>query len=115
MIVIIDFRNFNTGGYLVCAIGAGDGGNFVLAGLDQFLDNIFADLATRLLALASNSALRAHISAEKTYPDDCNVLDMVLETMRLIAGVFLGHRGWSMIRETGARPLTANWSESIWK
>lgn len=66
------------------------------AGLEQFLDDVFANLATRLLwVLGQNLVLRASLctgTTGKNYADDRNVLDMVLEARRLVAGILLRHR-----------------------
>lgn len=49
MVIVIHFLNFDTSRYHARAIGASDCANLVLAGLDQFFDNIFADVTANLL------------------------------------------------------------------
>ena len=51
----------------------------------------------------------------ETYPDDRNVLDMVFEALRLIAGILLGHLvARTKFKETQSTTvLTTNWSGSV--
>ncbi len=51
MIVVIDFLDLNTSGYLAHAIGTCNCADFVLAGLDQLFDDIFANPPANLFGV----------------------------------------------------------------
>jgi hypothetical protein len=62
----------------------------VLAGFEHCFNHEFARLAAGLSWISGkyNQRMKYHM---KTYTNDGNILDMVLEALWLLAGIFLRH------------------------
>lgn len=93
MVLIVDFLNGYALGERAVAVRSGDGGDLVLARLEQRFCNVLSNLATCLwfwsIIKASRSGVGLFIPC--TYPDDGDILDIVLEALRLVFCILLCH------------------------
>ena len=82
----------HAGGNFVGAVGAGQGGDGVVAVSEEMLDDVLAGLAASLGEVSE--MLGRRVGKMVTYADDGDVLEVVFEARGLLAGVFVCHAGY---------------------